>query len=84
MKRWVVFQTILHQRVPSSSQVWYYVQQITCFFGHLGVLLAMFLSERGHSGGGGGGGGKGSGGWIFLILFVKDYNVHGSYDFAAS
>jgi len=22
-------------------------------------------------------------GWIFLILFVKDYNVHGSYDSAA-
>ena len=37
----------------------------------MGVLLATLLSERGRRGGGG---------WIFLILFVKDYNVHGSYD----
>ena len=28
--------------------------------------------------------GERGGGGIFLILFVKDYNVHGSYDSVAS
>ena len=41
----------------------------------------MFFSERGRSEGKGR---EGGGGGILLILFVKDYNVNGSYDFAAS